>query len=458
MFEDIKQQFKQVIKYSQRIEDPKVDELFDAWLDAKRDFIEAFEGNLIYEGPQIEFELPEKTKAERVTSLTEDVEWVYHNPELADFIRVNANDMLTSNIVKENYSTETGIIVPKGMKVTKAFKLLEPNEIALYDIQTAASRIIQENKIKGTLCFSVHPLDFLSVSENSYRWRSCHALDGEYRAGNLSYMTDKTTIVCYLRGENNVTIPMFPPEVKWNSKKWRMLLFFEKYWNLVIAGRQYPFMSTDALTKILPMLEEIVQFKMTAWTDEYITTFGNKKLSKRYFSYANELIALEDIVTDVSQLHYNDLLHSSCYDAPFYTMNVSRYKQQKNLPFISVGSKVHCLRCGANYIRDPETMMCDDCELAFGELENDIFCTCPSCNSRFFGDDGIFVGSYDFLCPDCVDEQCFYCDNCGEYHYNDECQFDATSNRYLCCHCAYSLGLRDDDPTAKAYDFGKIEF
>ena len=28
--------------------------------------------------------------------------------------------------------------------------------------------------------------DYLSLSENAFNWRSCHALDGEYRAGNLS--------------------------------------------------------------------------------------------------------------------------------------------------------------------------------------------------------------------------------------------------------------------------------
>ena len=72
----------------------------------------------------------------------------------------------------------------------------------------------------------MHPLDYLSLSENTYNWRSCHSLDGEYRAGNLSYMMDKSTVICYLKSNDDVILSNFGPEVKWNSKKWRVLLYF----------------------------------------------------------------------------------------------------------------------------------------------------------------------------------------------------------------------------------------
>ena len=84
------------------------------------------------------------------------------------------------------------------MKLVRAFKFFETDKELLNEIQSVASMIIQEDKIEGTLCLSVHPLDFISSSENTHNWRSCHALDGEYRAGNLSYMLDKTTVMCYL--------------------------------------------------------------------------------------------------------------------------------------------------------------------------------------------------------------------------------------------------------------------
>ena len=91
--------------------------------------------------------------------------------------------------------------------------------------------------MSGDFCISIHPLDFLTSSVNTYNWRSCHALDGEYRAGNLSYMVDKSTIICYLKGANNAKLPMFPDDVPWNSKKWRVLIYVSDYWDLLFAGR-----------------------------------------------------------------------------------------------------------------------------------------------------------------------------------------------------------------------------
>ena len=134
--------------------------------------------------------------------------------------------------------------------------------------------MIQENSITGTLCFSVHPLDYLSISENTYNWASCHSLDGDYRAGNLSYMLDSSTIVCYLRGANNVKLPLFPDDVPWNSKKWRVLLFFSDKQDIIFAGRQYPFTSNNGLDEVrknlLPFLKLSKRESYCDWTDPVI--------------------------------------------------------------------------------------------------------------------------------------------------------------------------------------------
>ena len=41
---EIKQQFDDVIKYTQNIPDPQTDRLFEIWRECKRDFIEVFNG------------------------------------------------------------------------------------------------------------------------------------------------------------------------------------------------------------------------------------------------------------------------------------------------------------------------------------------------------------------------------------------------------------------------------
>ena len=48
----IQEQFNSVIEYSQGYSGVNTDELFEKWLDAKRDFIEVMGGKLIYEYPE----------------------------------------------------------------------------------------------------------------------------------------------------------------------------------------------------------------------------------------------------------------------------------------------------------------------------------------------------------------------------------------------------------------------
>jgi hypothetical protein len=124
--------------------------------------------------------------------------------------------------------------VPKGMKLSKAFKYFVEDEGQLRIIQDVFSEMIQKNKVCGKLCISIHPLDYLSTSETTHNWRSCHALDGEYRAGGLAYMCDKTTVVCYIKSDEDAVLPRFPHHIKWNDKKWRMLLHMEE------AGQRLP--------------------------------------------------------------------------------------------------------------------------------------------------------------------------------------------------------------------------
>ena len=45
---EIKEKFKEIISYSQEIAQPKVDKLFDLWLENKKSYIELFDGKHTY--------------------------------------------------------------------------------------------------------------------------------------------------------------------------------------------------------------------------------------------------------------------------------------------------------------------------------------------------------------------------------------------------------------------------
>ena len=61
LLNEIKSNVKDVISYSQGIEDPKVDELIDNWYQAKKNIIALFGDKLIYTFPEkVVFHLDEK--------------------------------------------------------------------------------------------------------------------------------------------------------------------------------------------------------------------------------------------------------------------------------------------------------------------------------------------------------------------------------------------------------------
>lgn len=453
-YKEIQEQFNRVISYSQDIENPQTDELFEQWLEAKRDFIEAMNGNLIFEWPEkVSFELGQKEKSLRIDDFIDLVLGKYDNIELADFLNCQ-RDNFFSNLVSSRYKTFDGTIIPAGMKIIKAFKYFEKDPKILNDLQSAASMIIQEDKIEGTLCFSVHPLDFLSASENNHNWRSCHALNGDYRAGNLSYMVDKSTVICYLKSSRMEKLPNFPEDVLWNSKKWRVWLYFSERWDMMFAGRQYPFYTESGLNfvkeRVLPIL------RMGDWSPWMIGKVRQVSengyhfyFSSPYIPIGNKLVSLKDLISnEEGSLQFNDLLSSSCYD-PMYAYKVEdRYSHfgSEKYPItsprtkIKVGGKCKCLRCAAVPIELSETMLCTPCELKYGNSDSEVFGICPNCSNRFIVDDGYWIESTgETICESCADNYTDVCECCGERFYQDDIIYDSERALVFCKYCFEEL-------------------
>lgn len=453
MYSDIKEQFRSVIRYSQGIDNPQIDNLFAQWETSKRKFIERF-GGLIYEWPEpVEFSLDANTKRSMAMEFANTVSDTFNNPMLAEFIDENIDTFFDNKVSKVAENSQ----IPQGMKLIKAFKFFEPNKTTLREVQDMASQLIQENKIKGTLCFSVHPLDFLSSSENTYNWRSCHSLDGEYRAGNLSYMVDTTTFMVYLKGADNQQLYNFG-EVLWNSKKWRMLIHASEDDEIMFAGRQYPFSSKNGIDLVLNIYNNLMyqsvpnpyyRYKYTGWSADYIDSYvpaeapdcsNPKELAYRYLVYYQELVRIDDLVqAGYNALNYNDVLQSTCYSYPYYTTlscGITRTARRLIEHPIIVGKEIVCLECGRDIISDSETMRCDDCELEYGTEENDVYTFCDCCGARIYVDDGISINDgADLVCEACNKTRCFICDFCGEIYYIDQRVFVPQREEWYCTHC-----------------------
>ena len=456
--EKIKVQVQNVLEYSQNLGFvPKVDGLLNKWLAAKAGFIEKFGNKLIYEVEEpITFNLSEKDKKEKLNDFLNRVACCFDNCPLADFIESNGIDNFYNNIVKAPYTLDTGEKIPAGMKLLKTFKFFEDNEETIKKLQSEASMIIQENKIEGILCFSVHPLDFLSISETTYNWRSCHALDGEYRSGNLSYMVDSSTFVCYLKGRRaDGPLPRFPDSVPWNSKKWRVLLYMSEQGNAMFAGRQYPFMSDGGLEIITPYLRQALRQEgvstWSGWHDDVLTGYSYKNgkdsqlvpdydwtktvvLGGRYYN-------LYDLVKDgEGSRHFNDLLRSNYY-TPFYCWNrraacdaSSRYSSGRGTSF-TIGASAPCICCGEENVALTDVMMCEPCAFDSASYDNDDLGTCDCCGNRCWWDDLWETNTNEYVCPHCRETECVKCAECECLTFKDFALWDRGTENYYCRDC-----------------------
>ena len=361
----------------------------------------------------------------------------YENVELAEFIDA-MRDCFFNNLTNKDYTCINDVIIKKGTKIIRAFKYFVTDKNIRTELQNKASMIIQEDKIIGTLCASVHPLDFLSSSENDHNWRSCHALDGEYRAGNLSYMTDTGTIIIYLKSDQSTILPNFPESVPWNSKKWRVLLFFSKDHNMLFLGRQYPFTAEGGAEfisqKLLPMMG---LGTYTSWTDLSLTghIIGgdiHHNLIPEYYPVGGHLIEKKELIKDGHHaLMFNDLLRSSYY-TPMYCFkhldygNVGHYKRTR----FKIGNHVPCLCCGKSDIISNDKMLCPDCEDQYNK-EHSICCIC---GKTYLTEEGIWIEEFDdYICPDCYETEFEFCTKCGKPVW--KANMSSSTDAYMCLSC-----------------------
>lgn len=482
--DEIKEQFSKVIAYSQDIKEPKLDKLFNDWYQGKKNFINAFGGNLWYEFPGVvSFPLTKEEQHSRIQGFVDLIETEYENYELGDFLMRNQDGFFNNEVVKlpeqsdmpwykEHPEDNPYKDVKLGMKLFRTFKFFEQDKTVVDILQTEASRIIQESQVEGILRISVHPLDYLSASETTYNWRSCHALDGEYRAGNLCYMADSSTVMVYLCSEDKRKLPRFPMSVPWYSKKWRMLLHYSDNWDMVFAGRQYPFFSKNMLDFVLSDLlpktklydasdSEPFKSYWSKWSNKTITMVEDNiagedlELTEKYIPVAGRLVSINSIVKDGRNTrHYDDILYSTCY-TPYYSKRRRKDswsgEEYDNVFFhklkFNIGKEVHCLCCENLLILGYGQMGCPKCTESDSYWTNlDNYERCAICGNTINNEDGYWVNhGSTIVCHRCREKDAYYCHRCDEYFTYDMMKFNLKRNRCYCSSCNEDIGYIFDD-------------
>lgn len=328
-----------------------------------------------------------------------------------------------------------------GEKIWKTLKKLHqifPN--AVTDKEFEDARILYStwlnDKKKGYLTISIHPLDFMTMSDNASKWKSCMSWkeQGCYRIGTIEMMNSNNVFCVYYTSKKEDTGFSFG-DYEWNDKKWRGLVMATK--DIIVANKAYPYCSKETNIVVIDKIKELAKENMGytyefgpelykdmdhIMTDCYLDDVSN--------SIANKSKGLRKNIYFKSTGMYNDMLHNT--DNYEYWCYRNKVKTKK---LISYSGKSECMCCGKTDIlkyvgqdegfhnyRNVGSTLCKTCE---------DLATCPHCGSlaginvvkiTYDGKEQTFCkacGSSIISCPICNKN---YVEREGldicDYHYN----------------------------------------
>ena len=370
---------------------------------------------------------------------TEEKNQIFENEVLTKHLEFGIRDFLNSLSSEEFFNNKTNRPhknIPANTKVLKALKYFHLPSIALRVLQDELSMVIQKQKITGYLYFSVHPLDYLSISDNAHGWSSCHSMTGDYAAGNISYMCDRSTIVCYLASDKFDTIPNFP--FKWNSKKWRVLLHISDDKRFILMNKEYPFSISQMPEKIQDELNNLPVLKH--WN------FDNKLLRQLVGQYTYPALNNTDYIvrgayvsrltkdliveTSINRLFFSDIEINNKYQPKwFYTSNQTEHDQ------IHIGHDVVCPICNNYFVEYNDVISCHHCLSKSDLTFNSYYTQCEVCNNYMHEDDAIFAEDGNItICKDCYTNYFSVCQQCeGIFRY------DTLNEDGLCEECVREM-------------------
>lgn len=403
---ELQKEVEGIIKYSQDYPF-KLDasSLIADWHRAKQPYLDLFGGATYVRltTNAIEAKPSESEQSEKFENFIErlDLDGYLRNARdgFESFLRDNKDGFFSNTVV----SARPQLKILEGMKLLKTFKYYFSDIWVIRQVQDLASRLIQDTKIYGYLYLSVDPRDYLTISENNHNWRSCHALDGEFRSGNLNYMVDDTTLVAFLSDGEQEHLSCMPEGGTWFSKKWRMLIHTNAFNSVVYFNRQYPF-DNDGLMNCLFNQIDRRFCKSSLCMPRRDMSFKTIKCANGHFRdlESNKFIIDDSLIIDSSKIidathgnGYCDLCYSPHYAPIFsYTSDSAFGKylwgDEDSLVNafietckISVGKEAKCVRCGRNNIERTDSFLCDDC-IVEEDADEDFFIVCAGCGSRIY--------------------------------------------------------------------------
>ena len=279
----------------------------------------------------------------------------------------------------------------------------------------AHSQVLNQKQIKGNLCLSIHPLDFITMSDNNCGWTSCMSwMDepGDYRLGTIEMMNSPCVIVAYVESKES----MWTPGGDWNSKRWRQLYIVTK--EVILGNRQYPYYSDE------------LQGMAIQWIRDLMTQIPG------YGPYPEETIQLENgswnTIRD-KEIHFDfqcNYMYNDVYDSRLAYVADQKIEDDYCY-YCNFSGPAVCTGCGEIIGLDEVDASVVQCRACDGHWRCDF---CGDWHSHY--DDSYSVDDEYIACDWCYHHELSVCEVCGEHHRNDSMfhiyiQFADTTNEEI---------------------------
>ncbi len=265
------------------------------------------------------------------------------------------------------YTADKPIKICQGMKASRAIiKVAETIGMSAADIEEFRlehSRLLNDVEVHGKMVFSIHPMDFMTMSDNDCRWHSCMSWtnSGEYRQGTVEMMNSPYIVEAYIASDRPYCFDANDPDLMWNNKKWRELFIVSS--SCVMGIKGYPYWNRD--------LEKIALTKLK--------TLATEKLGYQYEDFIREFECMDDYsdpgtLTDEDGNYY--------YFSTEYMYNDFRYTHYGYIMSdgvmeidINYSGPCQCMLCGHKWeVDNAEDLTCECC--------HDEIYTCEECGAE----------------------------------------------------------------------------
>lgn len=305
----------------------------------------------------------------------EQIHFFNHLCDAENFVE----DKISYGIKYKKDPTAKMLQVPSGTKPVKALQKIinyfnewNWDKEAFEEFRLIHSMILNDKFVKGQMCLSIHPLDYITMSDNGSDWSSCMSWieEGCYHSGTVEMMNSNNAICGYIISKKDTSNSEWNfvqssrkkeemrdcvgEEYCWNNKKWRELIYATK--DIIMTGKSYPYYNETMSKNILEYARELAE-KNINWT----YTYGIEPYRDMVHIHTNN--AMERNRTWV---HYNGIKHNIIWDTKgmyndmyndhSFTYWCVRNKVKSN-KMISVSGKCNCLRCNGSVITPSDDNM-----------------------------------------------------------------------------------------------------